>query len=472
MFTVLRMETLDSWDQILYIGMFGCSQYPGGYPMTADNRGCTHDYGYGWLGAFLFFVIIVVGSFVMPTVLIGIVSIKFDEASSYLAARTEMKRKTEAVVLKAVEAMPDFFTPRRLDDIRELFDTLDVDALRDLTLSMAELNTFNFYLFRKLFGVELGPESLEAMFQLQDQKRVSNVGFDDFMRFIWITKEVQRQCEADGAFCLAQFGKPAIEVDAEGWASWAFTMRAVDELSLEQAWTLILTAANAVQGDTLEAKLRFIFDSMNPDGSPSLDMDELVFGMKSYGADFTPRQNEAFIKSVDKNGDGDVSFEEFMATVNATVAARERRAAAAEQKEAAMSMRRSMKTLAKAAPAKAAPAGGAEVGEGLSDKERVEMLIAAASATNAELEAARQRIKELEEALKKANECGAAAARPSKELSTGRLAGPAAEGGGGAPSFVRTMSMSLEMPSMTPSMPAMEMPAFFGLRGKPLGSSL
>ena len=34
MFSILRIETLDSWDQILYIAMFGCEGYPSGYEFT------------------------------------------------------------------------------------------------------------------------------------------------------------------------------------------------------------------------------------------------------------------------------------------------------------------------------------------------------------------------------------------------------------------------------------------------------
>ena len=76
----------------------------------------------------------------------------------------------------------------------------------------------------------------------------------------------------------------------------------VDREALETAWNLVLLAVNGVKRDTIEAKIQEIYDTMNTDGSPDMDLGELVLGMKAYGADFTPRQMKAFIKNVDKNG--------------------------------------------------------------------------------------------------------------------------------------------------------------------------
>ena len=41
MFNVLRMETLDSWDVILRVGMRGCDEEPG-YDSTLPNLECDH----------------------------------------------------------------------------------------------------------------------------------------------------------------------------------------------------------------------------------------------------------------------------------------------------------------------------------------------------------------------------------------------------------------------------------------------
>jgi hypothetical protein len=65
--------------------MFGCAVYPAAYPLLDEAINptvqCNHPEGLGWIAAALFLVIVIVGSFILPTVLIGIVAISFDAAS-------------------------------------------------------------------------------------------------------------------------------------------------------------------------------------------------------------------------------------------------------------------------------------------------------------------------------------------------------------------------------------------------------
>jgi hypothetical protein len=99
MFTVLRIETLDSWDQILYITMFGCEGYPGGYEFL-DASGhhpasCQSNHAYGYLAVLVLVFIALLGAYVLPTVLVGVVSITFDKTSRAL----ELSRR-EAIDMK------------------------------------------------------------------------------------------------------------------------------------------------------------------------------------------------------------------------------------------------------------------------------------------------------------------------------------------------------------------------------------
>jgi hypothetical protein len=88
MFTVLRMETLDSWDQILYITMYGCAKYPGGYEFLDTDKypqsRCDDSRAAGYVGTVALMFVAVVGAYVVPTVLIGIVSIKFDKTTKHM----------------------------------------------------------------------------------------------------------------------------------------------------------------------------------------------------------------------------------------------------------------------------------------------------------------------------------------------------------------------------------------------------
>ena len=49
---------------------------------VSDLTSCTNPTALGWVGSLIFLFIIIVGAYILPTVLIGIVVISFEEASS------------------------------------------------------------------------------------------------------------------------------------------------------------------------------------------------------------------------------------------------------------------------------------------------------------------------------------------------------------------------------------------------------
>ena len=62
------METLDGWDEILRINMFGCHLPWTGYPkmMGGGKFGtrfdCNSTFQYGWLAAIYFLALIILGT--------------------------------------------------------------------------------------------------------------------------------------------------------------------------------------------------------------------------------------------------------------------------------------------------------------------------------------------------------------------------------------------------------------------------
>jgi len=106
MFTVLRIETLDTWDQILYIAMYGCEGYPNGYELLRTKNknndiSCDANKAFGWIGAIIMLFVTIVGAYILPTVLIGVVSIKFDETNSYFVEMEAHKKDFNAQLARA-----------------------------------------------------------------------------------------------------------------------------------------------------------------------------------------------------------------------------------------------------------------------------------------------------------------------------------------------------------------------------------
>ena len=166
MFTILRLETLDSWDKILYIAMFGCDEYPGSYPYLLHNpqSNCVEPGAKGWVAVLILFIIVILGAYVLPTILIGIVSIKFDAAHVKNDAFQEAVESKERVVDKAKEDLPHFFHANRVDAIVEVFEHLDAND--EFGVDVHELSPFLYYVFDCLFNVELTSNDVEGLFHL------------------------------------------------------------------------------------------------------------------------------------------------------------------------------------------------------------------------------------------------------------------------------------------------------------------
>eukprot|EP01120_Amphizonella_sp_Union-15-10_P011085 TRINITY_DN460_c0_g1_i2.p1 TRINITY_DN460_c0_g1~~TRINITY_DN460_c0_g1_i2.p1 ORF type:complete len:162 (+),score=46.37 TRINITY_DN460_c0_g1_i2:46-486(+) len=60
-------------------------------------------------------------------------------------------------------------------------------------------------------------------------------------------------------------------------------------------------------------KLKTVFKKYMKDGK--LDRNEVVDTLKDFGYTVTPEQADGIIKSMDRNGDGKIQFEEFQQTV-------------------------------------------------------------------------------------------------------------------------------------------------------------
>ena len=103
---------LDTWDVPLRINMYGCASFPGGYPIASGNKRleCTNEKpGMGWLAAAYFCFVVIFGGLIMPTMLVGIVAVSFEE--SFRKCEDEKKNKDEAqIVINLVQDdMPEFF---------------------------------------------------------------------------------------------------------------------------------------------------------------------------------------------------------------------------------------------------------------------------------------------------------------------------------------------------------------------------
>jgi Ca2+-binding EF-hand superfamily protein len=336
MFTMLRLETMDNWEDILYLTVFGCSNYPA-YDYTAENpnMNCkeSESYGFGWVGASIICSIVIFGAYVLPTVLIGVVSIKFDEATRYADTARHLKKHTKPLIEQAQQHLPDFFSKARILACRSLFDQMDTDS--SLTLEYVALAPFYHYSFAKLFNVEITPDQCESIFQIMDTDRNANVSFDEFLVFVSTLKKLEKRCADNQEYKEFNFGYESfqgVKNDNEH-SVWNRAMTRANHESVKLAWDNLFAALNGGNGTSMEEKVYILYNAFDSDNSGGMDEEELTTGLKECGCHMTATQVHAFIMAVDENGDGQLSFEEFFQLIKNEEAKRETEKREREQLE-------------------------------------------------------------------------------------------------------------------------------------------
>ena len=176
--------------------------------------------GLGWFSAFFFTMVVILCAYILPTTLIGIVIISFEEATKRGALIREQLEKMEVVTKDAKAAMPEFFTEHRFERLEKVFQEMDCDG--ELSLDMAELAPCYEYVFQHTFDVELSTKQQEALFYIMDVDGDSSLGFAEFVVFILVVKNIEKKACEDPAFARAAF--PA----AFNGKGRRFTMSAVD----------------------------------------------------------------------------------------------------------------------------------------------------------------------------------------------------------------------------------------------------
>jgi Ca2+-binding EF-hand superfamily protein len=320
MFTVLRIETLDTWDQILYVAMFGCAKYPAGNTSNQFNV-CVKNTSFGWIGAVVLFFVTIIGAYVLPIVLIGVVSIKFDEASKFLEILKKGKSELQRHLEIAHKTLPGFFTQERLIAIEDVFHTLDSSG--EYSLDMSEIAPFFHYTVDHLFGIEMTPEQCESLFLLLDSNHTTEIGQGEFVTFIAILKKMSRESMKDPEFAQKAFGDDAKKVKKnrnkvrdDNKSAWDAAMERVDKDSYNAAWDAVLRSVNGVnKGSSLKEKVETLFADFDSDGTGELDIEELVEGLQSCGIRLNHRQQAAFVKSVDEHVDGNITVDEFVTQI-------------------------------------------------------------------------------------------------------------------------------------------------------------
>jgi voltage-gated sodium channel len=132
MVTLFRVSIMDNWIQVLYINMYGCDRY--GYEGNPDRLGMCTMSSPAPLAAPLFFMFyILIATFVMLNLFIGVVCIAMEEASALVTEELDLDRQVKMVIRK------HHWTKEQFGQARDVYFMINTDG--DGGIEVAELET-------------------------------------------------------------------------------------------------------------------------------------------------------------------------------------------------------------------------------------------------------------------------------------------------------------------------------------------
>ncbi len=181
--TLFQCATLDDWTIILYINLYGCDVFGGGY--YEEEPWFCDPYPRFELTALFFVVFILIVALVLLTLFIGVVSMSFEEAQS--------EQKTEEKVLKRVKVYAERheISKEQLVLYREVFNL--VDFTNSQSIGRQELK----------FGLKLAHMSItemqfDALWNRLDVDKSDGVDFAEFLDFMIALRAELAEGNIDG----------------------------------------------------------------------------------------------------------------------------------------------------------------------------------------------------------------------------------------------------------------------------------
>lgn len=168
MFVLFVCSTQDNWSSIAYITLYGCDKYPGLYPTLCDNP--EPKFG----EAMVFWVIfIMLGSFVVLALFIGMVGKSMEETKKEHEALREIEKKAKAIAHRHSTRLD----ANTLALYKEVFDI--VDFTHSNRIGKIEMR---FGL--SVANIKFDEKSFSAFWQIVDSDRSETIDFSEFLLFI------------------------------------------------------------------------------------------------------------------------------------------------------------------------------------------------------------------------------------------------------------------------------------------------
>lgn len=117
--SLFQAATLDDWTITMYISQYGCDKYGGVYEDFPEQ--CDAPYEWGLIAVMYWLLFIVIGSQVLLTLFIGVISTSMEEQKEAARKDKDLEDKVERTAKKLM------LTEERVEAMRFVFNELDMD---------------------------------------------------------------------------------------------------------------------------------------------------------------------------------------------------------------------------------------------------------------------------------------------------------------------------------------------------------
>ena len=167
-FTLFEVMTLDSWGDNMRYGMLGCSAFPYGTEQAHYCDGVSGE-GVGWFAAAYYVIFIIVATYVLSNLLVGVIITSMELLREGIVEETEIWEKVRKVQKRYKVEQTS------IDLLLELFENADTERVGIVTYELIET-------MMSTMGLE--EDDLFVHYNKVDRDKNGQLDFSEFSEFI------------------------------------------------------------------------------------------------------------------------------------------------------------------------------------------------------------------------------------------------------------------------------------------------
>uniref|UniRef100_A0A7S2HJ24 EF-hand domain-containing protein n=2 Tax=Octactis speculum TaxID=3111310 RepID=A0A7S2HJ24_9STRA len=207
--TMWIVETFDQWDQYMYTAIYGCNAF--GYDATiydpenttrkivygTQSYPCDEAFAYGWGAAGYFIVLVIIGGLILPTLLIGVISISFSKSTHAIEEENSRRIKLSRVRAKITQWEENegrkILSKSQSRYMSVVFSMIDVNSTGELP--QTQVLPVIEYVSNTLLKGGLHKKNIRIMYDIMDVDADSTI---DWCEFVWFIANVKHKLGKGG----------------------------------------------------------------------------------------------------------------------------------------------------------------------------------------------------------------------------------------------------------------------------------